>query len=73
MSSNTDVSNYTLSGVTCGGCAGKVEAAIGKLSGVDAVQIELATGRMSVIGAGAGDGALIKTTVEKLGYGVAEG
>ncbi|MRH91793.1 cation-transporting ATPase [Nocardia sp. SYP-A9097] len=73
MSNSTDISTYTLSGVTCGGCVGKVEAAIGKLSGIDGVQIELATGRMSVIGAGGADGALIQTTIEKLGYRVAEG
>ncbi|WP_067568359.1 heavy-metal-associated domain-containing protein [Nocardia acidivorans] len=73
MSNSIEISDYTVTGVTCAGCAGKVQAAVGKLSGVDAVQIELATGRMSVIGAGSGDGALIKSTVENLGYGVAEG
>ncbi|MEV6066645.1 heavy metal-associated domain-containing protein [Nocardia sp. NPDC052001] len=71
MSSDANGSSYTVSGITCGGCVGKVEAAVGKLAGVDGVRIELATGRMNVLGAG--DDALIQATVEQLGYRVAKG
>ncbi|WP_249645643.1 heavy-metal-associated domain-containing protein [Nocardia sputi] len=68
MSTRTTTSSYIVSGMSCGSCVGKVKSEIGKLSGIDGVDIELATGRMTVIGAGAIDDALIQDTVETLGY-----
>ncbi|MEU0539604.1 heavy metal-associated domain-containing protein [Nocardia sp. NPDC005978] len=67
MSAETNTSTYTVSGMSCGGCVGKVKNEIGKLSGIDGVDIELATGRMTVIG-GALDDNLIQNTVRNLGY-----
>jgi copper chaperone CopZ len=68
MNTRTNTSSYIVSGMSCGSCVGKVKSEIGKLSGIDGVDIELATGRITVIGAGAIDDALIQDTVENLGY-----
>lgn len=66
MSTSTAVSTYTVSGMSCGSCVGKVRAKVGELAGIESVDIELATGRMTVTG-DATD-ALIQDTVENLGY-----
>ncbi|MGW5918410.1 heavy-metal-associated domain-containing protein [Nocardia fluminea] len=68
MSTTNSTSTYVVSGMSCGSCVGKVKNEIGKLDGISGVDIELATGRMTVIGAGAIDDALIQDTVENLGY-----
>ncbi|MEU4576556.1 heavy-metal-associated domain-containing protein [Nonomuraea sp. ATR24] len=59
---------YTVSGMTCGGCAGTVKTELGKISGVTAVDIELATGRVTVTGDGPVDEALVRDAVEGAGY-----
>jgi copper ion binding protein len=43
--SSTD---YTVRGMTCGHCAGSVTAEITKIPGVTGVQVDVATGRVSV-------------------------
>ncbi|MGY0499403.1 heavy-metal-associated domain-containing protein [Nocardia sp. FBN12] len=68
MSANNSTSTYVVSGMSCGSCVGKVKSEIGKLSGIDGVDIELATGRMTVTGTGSIDDAQIQDTVENLGY-----
>ncbi|NNH70502.1 heavy-metal-associated domain-containing protein [Nocardia uniformis] len=70
MSSNASVSTYTVSGMSCGSCVGKVKAGIGELSGVDGVDIDLATGRVTVTGAI--DDAAIRDTVENLGFALVQ-
>ncbi|NEW42233.1 heavy-metal-associated domain-containing protein [Nocardia cyriacigeorgica] len=71
MSNNAVISTYTVSGMSCGSCVGKVRAEVGKLSGIESVDIELATGRMTV--AGTVTEALIQDTVENLGYEIVRG
>ncbi|CCG02580.1 heavy-metal-associated domain-containing protein [Blastococcus saxobsidens] len=39
---------YTVRGMTCGHCAGSVTAEITKIPGVTGVQVDVATGRVSV-------------------------
>ncbi|MEO3886690.1 heavy metal-associated domain-containing protein [Nonomuraea sp. B5E05] len=69
MSTNT----YRVSGMTCGGCAGKVKAEIGKVAGVSSVEVELATGQVTVASAAPLDDADIRNVVEELGYEVVAG
>ncbi|MEO3799766.1 heavy metal-associated domain-containing protein [Nonomuraea sp. B1E8] len=66
MSTNT----YKVSGMTCGGCAGKVKAEIGKVAGVSSVEVELATGQVTVASPEPLDDAEIRNVVEELGYEV---
>lgn len=68
MSTTTTTSTYVVSGMSCGSCVGKVTAGLGKLSGIDDVDIDLTTGTVTVTGASAADVALIQATVENLGY-----
>jgi copper chaperone len=69
MSTNT----YKVSGMTCSGCAGKVKAEIGKVAGVSSVEVELATGQVTVASAEPLDDAEIRNVVEELGYEVVVG
>ncbi|MFI7465329.1 heavy-metal-associated domain-containing protein [Nonomuraea sp. NPDC049646] len=59
---------YTVSGMTCGGCAGTVKTEIGKVAGVSSVDVELATGQVTVTSADALDDAKIRDVVEEAGY-----
>ncbi|MEV0344125.1 heavy metal-associated domain-containing protein [Nonomuraea sp. NPDC050680] len=63
-------SAYKVSGMTCSGCVGKVKTEIGKVAGVSSVDIELATGRVTVTSDGLLDEAEIRNVVEEAGYEV---
>ncbi|GAD83377.1 heavy-metal-associated domain-containing protein [Nocardia asteroides NBRC 15531] len=68
MSTTTTASTYVASGMSCGSCVGNVTAALGKLSGIDDVDIDLTTGAVTVTGASAADAAQIQAAVERLGF-----
>lgn len=59
---------YTVSGMTCGGCAGTVKTEIGKVAGVSSVDVELATGQVTVTSAEVLDDVKIRDVVEEAGY-----
>ncbi|MFD0663294.1 heavy-metal-associated domain-containing protein [Thermocatellispora tengchongensis] len=59
-----------MSGMTCGHCASSVSAEIGKVGGVGDVQVDLASGRVTVSGSGFSDDE-IRTAVEEAGYRLA--
>ena len=61
---------YSVSGMTCGHCVGTVTTEVGKVSGVTAVDVELATGKVTVTGDGPIDDARIREAVEEAGYEV---
>ena len=65
MSSST---TYTVGGMTCGGCAGKVKGLFGGVAGVTGVEVDLPTGRVTVTGAAPVDDAAVRGVVEKAGY-----
>lgn len=46
--SSTDT--YTIQGMTCGGCAGKVTAAIAEVPGVSGTDVDIATRTVTVTG-----------------------
>ena len=61
---------YTVRGMTCDHCAGSVTAEITKIPGVTGVQVDVATGRVSVESdAPVGDDAVAEA-VEEAGYEV---
>ncbi|MER6509490.1 MULTISPECIES: heavy-metal-associated domain-containing protein [unclassified Nonomuraea] len=64
---------YTVSGMTCGGCAGTVKTEIGKVAGVSSVDVELATGQVTVTSTDALDDAKIRDVVEEAGYELVAG
>ncbi|MER6177415.1 heavy-metal-associated domain-containing protein [Streptosporangium sp. NPDC001681] len=62
---------YQVSGMTCGHCVSSVSAEIGKVGGVTGVQVDLASGAVTVSGAGFSDEE-IRAAVEQAGYALVE-
>jgi copper chaperone len=63
-------STYTVNGMTCDHCALSVTEEVGALPGVEAVDVDLASGRVVVTGAGIEDDA-VRAAVAEAGYEVA--
>ena len=63
-------STYTVTGMTCSHCVLSVTEEVSEVTGVDAVDVDLATGRLSVSGEGFSDEA-VKDAVAEAGYEVA--
>ena len=61
---------YTVTGMTCAHCVLSVREEVGDVAGVAALDVDLATGRMAVRGAGIDDAA-IANAVAEAGYEVA--
>ena len=61
---------YTVSGMTCGHCALSVREEVGEVRGVDEVDVDLDSGRLSVGGAGFSDED-VRAAVESAGYELA--
>lgn len=62
---------FQVSGMTCGHCEASVTKEIGALEGVEAVRVELSTGRVSVTTEGEPDEARIAAAVDTAGYELA--
>ena len=63
-------STYTVSGMTCGHCVASVTEEVSEIPGVDDVQVELESGRLTVVSDAPLDPALVRTAVEEAGYAV---
>ncbi len=61
---------YTVSGMTCGHCVNSVTTEISKLTGVRGVNIDLASGAVTVDSEQAIDDAVIASAVDEAGYRV---
>lgn len=62
----------TVAGMTCGGCASKVQKVVGALAGVTGVDADPATGRVTVDTETAVGSDAIKNAVEAAGYRVVD-
>lgn len=60
----------TVDGMTCGGCANGVKKALGALSGVQQVEVDLASKRVSVTHDGNVADAAIREAIENAGFDV---
>ena len=56
-------------GMTCGHCVKAVTKAVEALPGVERVEVDLAAGRVTVVGAA--DAALVRKAIETEGYTLA--
>ncbi len=65
----TDERNYQVNGMTCGHCRAAVIDEVGALNGVDAVEVDLESGRLLVRGDGIDDEA-VAAAVAEAGYEV---
>ncbi|MGW5266597.1 heavy-metal-associated domain-containing protein [Microbispora sp. NPDC004025] len=63
---------YTVTGMTCGHCVSSVKEEVGEVPGVTGVEVDLATGLLTVESGSPLDAARIRAAVEEAGYEVAE-
>jgi copper chaperone CopZ len=60
---------YSVAGMTCAHCVLSVREEVSEIAGVESVEIDLASGRLTVAGEGFGDDAVRRAVVEA-GYEV---
>ncbi|WP_436701869.1 cation transporter [Nocardioides sp. BYT-33-1] len=66
--SNVATATYTVAGMTCNGCVGKVTAAVTAVDGVTDVDVDVSTGSLEVTGAA--DDAAIRAAIAEIGYAI---
>lgn len=59
---------YTVKGMTCGHCVSSVKEEVSEVAGVSAVEVDLATGLLTVNSESPVDQAKISAAVEEAGY-----
>jgi copper chaperone len=64
------ITRYTVEGMSCGHCVAAVQAELGRLPGVERVDVDLATGAVTVESVAPVDAAAVATAVEEAGYQV---
>lgn len=62
---------YTVTGMTCSHCVQAVSGELGRLDGVRNVQVDLATGAVTVTSEQPLDDAAVRAAVDEAGYEVA--
>ena len=67
--SNEATRDYTVSGMTCAHCVMSVREEVSEVSGVQTVEVDLSSGRLTVVGEGVSDDA-VKAAVAEAGYQV---
>lgn len=67
----TTTASHTVTGMTCEHCVASVTEEIEEIDGVRAVQVDLATGTVSITSDEPLDDAAVRTAVEEAGYQLA--
>lgn len=68
VSENATTAVYTVSGMTCGHCVKSVTEEVGAIAGVTAVDVELATGKVTVTSAAPLAEKDVEAAVDEAGY-----
>ncbi|WP_069853393.1 heavy-metal-associated domain-containing protein [Actinoalloteichus hymeniacidonis] len=63
-------STYTVTGMTCGHCASSVKEEVGELAGVTGIEVDVATGLVTVSSENALDPEAVRAAVKEAGYEV---
>jgi copper chaperone CopZ len=63
----SDIRHYAVSGMTCTHCVASVQEEVSEVTGVDAVEVDLGSGRLTVSGTGFADDA-VRDAVAEAGY-----
>lgn len=63
---------YTVKGMTCSGCMNKVTTAVTSVQGVDDVDVDIATGEVTVISQTPVDNHLVRAAINDAGYQLAD-
>lgn len=61
---------YTVEGMTCSHCVAAVREEVGRIEGVTGVDVDLASGAVTVCSEGSVDPARVAAAVEEAGYQV---
>ncbi|MDG2111715.1 MAG: heavy metal translocating P-type ATPase [Actinomycetota bacterium] len=64
--------DIAVEGMTCAGCASRVEGALCELPGVDEAHVNFATGKATVTHGAAATDEVFRSAIEGLGYGVVD-
>jgi copper chaperone len=67
----TTTTSFTVTGMTCDHCAASVREELGNVDGITEVDVELATGTVTVTADCPVDGSEVAAAVEAAGYKVA--
>ena len=62
---------YTVSGMTCGHCVSSVTEEVAQIAGVSSVDVDLATGQVTVTSQNQLDRVQVQRAVEEAGYQLA--
>lgn len=71
MTTAAFTATFTVTGMTCGHCVASVTEEVGSVPGVQEVDLDLASGRLTVTSDAAVDPALVQGAVEEAGYRLA--
>lgn len=63
---------YTVTGMTCSHCVISVREEVGQIPGVQEVEVDLASGTLTVSADGAVDRSRVQDAVEEAGYALAD-
>ena len=66
----SESTTYTVTGMSCEHCARAVTDEVSDVAGVTGVDVDLATGRLNVVGDGPVDGDAVVGAVREAGYEV---
>ncbi|GAA4995815.1 heavy-metal-associated domain-containing protein [Yinghuangia aomiensis] len=64
--------SFTVTGMTCGHCVASVKEEVSEVPGVRDVQVELASGLLTVSAEDAVDAAAVEAAVTEAGYALAK-
>jgi copper ion binding protein len=67
----SETNTYTVVGMTCGHCVASVSEEVGEIAGVENVDVDLDSGRVTVTSEAPLDEAVVKAAVEEAGYALA--
>jgi copper chaperone CopZ len=66
----TSTASYTVVGMTCGHCVNTVTEEVSQVPGVTGVDVDLASGALTVTGEHPVDDGAVRAAVEEAGYAV---
>ena len=66
-----NTSSYTVVGMTCGHCVSAVTEEVGQVPGVTGVEVDLASGRLTVTSDTTVDDDTVRAAVDEAGYALA--
>lgn len=64
----SETTNWTVTGMTCGHCVASVKEEVAEIPGVQAVEIDLASGALDITSETTLDRTAVETAVREAGY-----